>query len=317
MLIDCHQHVFWAGHDDRWLVAEMDRLGIDVAWLLTWYLPVNEDDPPYHRCSNPTHFRADGTHASMPLADLLGACRRYPHRFVPGYCPCPTEGSAADLFEAAYHIHGVRVCGEYSYRTLLDDPRCLELFRKAGELYCPVLIHMEGSYLMGPQGKMLYRPRWYGGTVANLERAMQACPQTIFIGHAPGFWREISGDADDDPQVYPTGPVTPRGRLLRLMREYPNLYADLSAGSGLGALKRDRSLAREFLIEFADRAMFGRDAYGDDLYQFLEGLDLPAAVREKIMFRNALKLVPLPGVRGGNPVRRSHESTKPTMRSTP
>jgi len=62
-----------------------------------------------------------------------------------------------------------------------------------------------------------------------------AAPQTIFIGHAPGFWREISGDADSDPKAYPAGPVREGGRLYPLFESCANLYADLSAGSALGA----------------------------------------------------------------------------------
>ena len=46
-------------------------------------------------------------------------------------------------------------------------------------------------------------------------------------------------DADTAGGGYPRGPVTEGGRLYRLFDRYPNLFADLSAGSGLGALKRD------------------------------------------------------------------------------
>ena len=291
--IDSHQHVFWLNHDDAWLVDEMDVLGIDRAWLLTWYLPADEDDPAYHKAGNPVRLRPDGTHAAMPLSDVVATCRRFPDRFVPGYCPAPAQPSAPALFEAAYHMHGVRVCGEWSYRMLLDDPRALELFHKAGELRCPVVLHMDVPYLAGAEGRAQYQWRWYGGTVANLERALQACPETIFIGHSPGFWREISGDADTDPATYPTGPITPGGRLVPLFEQYPNLYADLAAGSGRGALQRDTIHARQFIVRFADRLLFGRDQYGDELDRFLLTLDLPDDVVAKLYSENALRLVPL------------------------
>jgi predicted TIM-barrel fold metal-dependent hydrolase len=128
------------------------------------------------------------------------------------------------------------------------------------------------------------------GTVANLARAMRACPDTIFLGHAPGFWREISGDAETETQMYPNGPVTEGGKLWQLFEEYPNLYGDLSAGSGLSALKRDPKHAKKFIAAFADRLLFARDYYGGDLYDFLETLALPTAVRDKIYSQNALKL---------------------------
>ena len=43
------------------------------------------------------------------------------------------------------------------------------------------------------------------------------------------------------------------------MDTYPNLYGDLSAGSGAGAIGRDEAFGREFLIRRADRVMFGTD----------------------------------------------------------
>lgn len=175
---------------------------------------------------------------------------------------------------------------------LLDDPRAIELFRKAGALKCPVVLHMDVPFLTDEDGHQRYQARWYGGDVHNLERTLQACPETVFIAHAPGFWRAISGDADSDPQVYPTGSITPGGELLRLFEAYPNLYADLSANSGLSAMQRDRPYARQFIIRYADRLLFGRDRYGDDLDRFLQTLDLPEQVQENIYFKNALRLVP-------------------------
>jgi predicted TIM-barrel fold metal-dependent hydrolase len=151
-------------------------------------------------------------------------------------------------------------------------------------------LHLDVPYLM-QEGKRTYQPLWYGGTVENLERALQACPDTIFIGHAPGFWREISGDAAADPSAYPRGPIAPGGKLFRLFDEYSNLYADLSAGSARYALQRDSQHAKQFLTRYADRLLFARDYYGGDLHEFLQTLELDTAVAEKIYLRNAQKLL--------------------------
>lgn len=293
MIIDAHQHVFWHGRDDAGLVADMDEQGIDVAWLLAWEVPPEEDDKTYHPVLNPAHFRADGTHKGVPLADVLLARDRYPDRFVPGYCPNPRLPTAPQVFEAAYRIQGVRVCGECKFRMLYDDPQCLQLFRKVGELKCPVVVHLDIPYRFDGKGGQSYDPLWFGGTVQNLERALQACPQTNFLGHAPGFWREISGDADTDSAQYPSSPVTPGGRLYDLLDRYPNLYLDLSAGSGLGALKRDPEHTKRFLTRYSDRALFARDYYGHDLNDFLQSLKLPADVTARIYHENAERLVPL------------------------
>jgi len=290
MIIDTHQHVFWYGKDDKGLIADMDEQGIDLCWLLTWDIPPSED-VGWH-VFNSVHVRPDGTHPGLPLCDVITAKQHYPDRFIIGYCPNPIIKGAAERFEKAYHMHGIRVCGEWKLRMLVDDPRSIELFRKAGELKCPVVIHLDVPYLFDVEkGEMVYQPNWYGGTIDNLERAMQLCPKTIFLGHAAGFWREISGDADKDPCFTPTGPVVDGGRLARLLEDYSNLYGDLSAGSALNALLRDSKYAKKFLCKFADRLCFARDYFGSELHTFLQSLDLPEDVQKKIYSGNAQRLM--------------------------
>jgi len=291
-IIDTHQHVFWHGKDDSGLIADMDENGVTLAWLLTWEIPAWEDRPSVHGVLNPEHIRPDGTHAGIPLSDLIRARDRHPSRFVLGYCPHPLIGDPVVLLEAAHKIHGVRVCGEWKFQIPLDDPRCIRLFRKAGELCMPVVLHLDVPFLADMEGGMSYQPLWYGGTLENLERALIACPGTVFIGHAPGFWREISGDAAMDPAIYPSGPICKGGRLEAMLKKYPNLMADLSAGSGLGALQRDSVFARELLEAHSDRFLFGRDTYGNQLLEFLNQLDLSPAVAEKIFHKNAQLLLP-------------------------
>ena len=193
--IDTHQHVFWHGRDDKGLVADMDQAGIEYAWLLTWEIHPTEDAVGYHGVLNPRHMRSDGTHAGIPFEDLVLAKEHYPDRFVIGFCPHPLIGDASGRLKSAANIFGVKVCGEWKFRIPFDDPRCICLFRTAGELGMPVVLHLDVPFLPDEKGELNYVPSWYGGTVDNLERALTACPDTIFIGHAPGFWREISADS--------------------------------------------------------------------------------------------------------------------------
>jgi len=285
MIIDSHQHVFWHGKDDRGLVDDMDAHGIQQAWLLTWEIPVQDFQPKYSGLLNPVHTRPDGTHPGITLSDLLIARDRFPERFILGYCPDPTKPNAPALLEAAVKIHGIKVCGEWKFRLPIDDPRSIELFRKAGKLGLPVVLHLDVPWLNGE-----YQPEWYGGTVDNLERALLACPETKFIGHAPGFWREIA-PATDECDLYPTGKILTDGRLHQMFARHPNLYADLSAQSGLSALKRDPEHAREFVLRFAERLLFGRDYYGGELAAFLDTLALPDFVKNQIYGRNAQSLL--------------------------
>jgi len=288
VIIDAHNHIYYHGLNAEGVLDEMDRFGFDVLWLLTWYLPPGEHVPNSHGVFNPVNARPDGTHGGTTLSELSQAREKYPDRFVAGYCPCPSEGHAAELFEAAYHSHNVRVCGEWSYRMLLNDPRAILLFRKAGELGAPVVLHIDTPFLNG-----VYQEVWYGGEIGAFEQALQACPETIFVGHAPGFWRHVSGDEATDPEMYPPGPIAPGGRLFDMFANFPNLWADLSAGSGLNALKRMDDGGLGFIVEYQDRLLFGRDAPGNDLHEHLVTLNLPEDVAKKIYCENALRLVPL------------------------
>jgi len=57
-------------------------------------------------------------------------------------------------------------------------------------------------------------------------------------------------------------------------------------------LKRDPEFAKEFLIEFQDRILYGRDYFDNVHQEFLNTLGLPDAVLHKIYCGNAVKLVP-------------------------
>ena len=79
------------------------------------------------------------------------------------------------------------------------------------------------------------------------------------------------------------------------MEKYPNLFGDLSAGSGAGSITRDLPFGREFLIRRAERLMFGTDflSPGQEVPQLalFRQLDLPAAVQAKIFRDNARRIL--------------------------
>lgn len=284
MLIDAHNHANWHGHTADQLVANMDEHGIDVAWLLTWEIPPGE-----YGAAEGAAF--DPRHTCIPLADVVAACERHPGRFVPGYAPDPRDPRSQARLRQAVQMHGVRVYGELKLRMCLDNPDAVDMFHLCGELGLPVTFHIDLPHYPGETNRT--RHLWYCHGIEALERVLDAVPETTFIGHAPGFWRHISGDADQRPETYPGGPVTPGGILPPLFREHENLHADLSAGSALGAVSRDPAFGREFLVEFQDRLLFGRDYFDSRLMDFLKGLKLPRRVFRKITSGNALKLVPL------------------------
>jgi predicted TIM-barrel fold metal-dependent hydrolase len=297
-IVDAHQHVFWHGRDDTALVADMDDHGIEYAWLLTWEIATSEHPEAFAEVLNPIRTRSDGTLRGIPLEDLLIAKNKHPDRFVLGFCPHPLMGNAPARLKAAAAMFGVKICGEWKFRMLLDDPRNIILFRTAGELGLPVVLHLDVPFLAGEDGRQKYCQDWYGGTVETLERVVTACPDTIFVGHAPGFWREICGNADLSGELYPSGPLQEPGRIHRLLEKHANLYADLSAASALRALTRDPEHAARFVTHFSHKVLFARDYYGDELHRFLSSLELSEDVRQAVYFRNAEKLVSGPMILG-------------------
>lgn len=162
--------------------------------------------------------------------------------------------------------------------------RMKALYEVCEDLRLPILFHMDGQRGTDVPG------------LPGLESVLKSFRTVPFIGHGPGFWASISGDATArDLAGYPRGPVKPGGALDRLFDRYPNLWGDLSAGSGAGALSRDREFGRRFLSRRADRLLFGTDYLrpGQAVPQFelLASFDLPLDARVKIERGNAMQLL--------------------------
>ncbi|WP_135553496.1 amidohydrolase family protein [Paenibacillus cymbidii] len=286
MIIDAHNHPDWYGHHAAKFLANMDELGIDRTWLLSWEAPADEYDPAYIKV-----LPDPAGEGPISFARCAAYVERYPDRFVLGYAPDPRRPDAIDRLRMAIDLYGVRIYGELKLRMMYDNPDALRMFRFCGEAGLPVVVHIDYEFATG---RAYPRPNWwYGGGIEAFERAVQACPETIFLGHAPGFWAHISADDQFDKTPYPTGPVVPGGRIERMLRQYPNLYCDISAGSGVNALSRDADYTRSFLIEFQDRVLYGRDYFDNRHQECLESLGLPEEALAKIYSGNALKLVPL------------------------
>lgn len=288
MIIDAHNHADWHGHDINKFIANMDRYNIDKTWLLTWECPEDEYDPSYNHAVN---IDSGIIRGPISFYRCLSYVERAPDRFILGYAPDPRRPEAIDLLEAGIEIYGVKVCGEIKLRMMYDNPDAIRMYKFCGEKKIPVTFHIDYEF---DNGKKYPRPNyWYGGGIEAFERAVKACPGTNFLGHAPGFWSHISGDDQYDKKSYPTGKVMPGGKLIEMMRNYPNLYCDWSAGSGRNALQRDPEFAKEFIDEFQDRILYARDYFDNAHQEFLNSLNLPKDILDKLYFKNAIKLVPL------------------------
>jgi predicted TIM-barrel fold metal-dependent hydrolase len=287
-IIDAHNHPDCHGHDLDKFLANMERYGIDQTWLLNWECQENEYDFHYKNVlAGPVLGSPAGP---VPFSRCISYKERAPEKFVLGYCPDPRLPDACARLKAAHDIYGAKVCGELKCRMMYDNPDALRLFRLAGELGMPVTFHLQYDRQRTCDDP---RQEWWGGTIDTIERVLRACPDTLFLGHAPGFWIHISNDALWRDHTYPPEnvKVVSGGRVPELLRKYPNLYGDLSAGSGCQALKRDPEFAKGFLTEFQDRVLYARDFFDHQHQEVINSLDLATGVLEKIYHANAEKLI--------------------------
>ncbi len=287
MIIDAHNHADWHKHNFEKFIANMDKYNIDKTWILTWLSPVDEYGPHNNAVCNPEHDKEGGP---IPFARCLSYVERCPERFILGYAPDPRLPDAIDKLNTAIDLYGVKVYGELKLRMMYDNFDAIRMFRFCGEKGLPVTVHLDYEF---DHGVTYPRPNyWYGGGIEAFERAVAQCPETNFLGHAPGFWAHISkGYTPEKDGPYPTGKVTPGGKVEEMLEKYPNLYCDMSAGSGCNAFSRDPEFAKKFLITWQDRILYARD-YFDNIHQeFLNSLDLPKEVLDKIYYKNALKLI--------------------------
>lgn len=286
MIIDAHNHAGWYYMTADKMVANMDAYGIDQCWLLSCEIPEHEYGNAEHRVCE--LFGAD--RRNMPFEHCVAYAEKYPDRFILGYAPDPRMPYALDHLKYAVKAYGVRVCGEIKYRMMADNCDAVQMYRYCGEAGLPVVVHIQSDIPLS--GKGYSRPSyWYGGDIHALERALQLCPETNFLGHAQSFWSELSGDGKGKNDYYPTGSVVPGGEVIRLLETYPNLYCDISAGSGRGALSRDPAFAVQFLTTYQDRILYARDMMDNGHQELLNSLGLSREVLDKIYYKNAQKLI--------------------------
>lgn len=222
---------------------------------------------------------------------VLAETQPYRDRLIPFCCLDPRtsySGGAKGLVAMLkrWVDLGARGFGEHKAGVRFDDPRNMALYAACGELHLPLLFHIDEQRNMDSPG------------LPGLEKALKENSATTFIGHGPGWWASISGNLkQSDLASYPKGPVAPGGAIDTLMEKYPNLYGDLSAGSGAGAILRDLKFGREFLLRRADRLMFGTDflAPAQEVPQLalFRELDLPADVQAKVFRDNARRVLSL------------------------
>ena len=87
----------------------------------------------------------------------------------------------------------------------------------------------------------------------------------------------------------------------RYLSDYPNMYGDLSAGSGLNALQRDDDHAQGFLLRHRKKLMYGSDCddhvgagekcSGSQCLSTVRGLVADPEVLKDILSDNAKRVI--------------------------
>jgi predicted TIM-barrel fold metal-dependent hydrolase len=266
-IIDIHQHTVYGKRDGEQLVLHQRAMGVKKTVLL----PVG---------TRPGLAPgAGGNQSAMDLA------RKYSAEYVFFANAVPDSPYARNEIEKFLKAGALGI-GEQKYGFECDSEPMQKIYAIAQEYQMPVLLHFQhGAFNTGIE-------RFY--------KMVEKFPRAKFIGHAQTWWGNIDRK-HDQAVMYPKGPVAPGGITDRLLSDYPNVYADTSAGSGLNALLRDEDHARAFLERHQDKLMFGSDCSdsagsgsrcsGSQCIAALKRLAPSAEVAQKIFRRNSARIL--------------------------
>lgn len=249
--LDIHAHVLLEKEYPCWI--DDKSMGLTCKELRTMYNAIGVEKGVALPIVSPEHMT---NHFSIRAARI--AVERYPETIGWWFCNIDprwlSNSPEADLSIPLeyYKSLGAKGLGEFTANLPVDDPLMQNVFYHAEKCNLPVLFHIgnQGNDYGIVDGLGLYK----------IEATLKKFPNLKLIGHSQKWWAEISSDCNEKNRIgYPKGPVIPGGRVLELMRSYPNMYADLSAGSGGNAIMRDPEFGYRFLEEFQDKLFFGVD----------------------------------------------------------
>ena len=325
-VIDAHNHLF-KETDPREMIEVMDEVGVRIFVNVTGNTSFTFIESGY------TYFpRELGVFIDRYMAP-------YPDRFrcftMSDFAGCQdgmlmTDDRFAE--RAAKHLEedirlgasGLKVTKELGmrfrdYRGSLipvDDSRLAPLWEKAGELKVPVLIHTsDPAAFFLPTDRynehyltLVKAPDWsaYGAQYSK-EELLEQREQLVSRHHRTTFiCPHVANYAED------------LGSVAAFLDRNPNVYVDISAR--IDELGRQPYSARDFLIRYQDRVLFGTDmpvrarvyrsyfrflqtrdeyfdypdyvgVYGNSRWG-IYGLDLPDEVLRKIYLLNASRIIP-------------------------
>jgi predicted TIM-barrel fold metal-dependent hydrolase len=266
-IIDIHQHTNYLGRNDDDLIEHQRALGAARTILLP--------------AGSKFGLAADagGNESCWKIANQL------PGSFSVFANELPGIPETAPVLEK-YLKAGAKGIGEQKFAVEVDSTPMQAIYEIAQQYRVPVLLHFQHeTYNMGFE-------RFY--------KILEKYPKVNFIGHAQTWWANIDRDADQKV-MYPKTKVNPGGITDRLLTAYPNMFGDMSAGSGVNALLRDEDHARSFLDRHQNKLLFGSDCncraagtvkcIGTNQISAIKRLAPNQDIVRKILYKNAATLL--------------------------
>lgn len=277
-VIDIHQHTNYSGRSDEQLIAHQRTMGVSKTVLLPAGSPVERPSTHLGK-SNGLAAQCGGNQSCLEIA------RQLPKEFLFGANEVADLPTAREEIEKYLKLGGV-IIAEQKFAVDCDSEPIEKLARLAQDYGVPILMHFQHAT--------------YNLAIERFHKILKKFPKVNFIGHAQTWWGNIDASLDQTV-LYPKTKVTPGGITDRLLSDYPNMYGDLSAGSGLNSMSRDEDHARGFLDRHQNQLVFGSDCNdavggGDKCL----GAQILAAIRRlapnpkairKILFENAARLL--------------------------
>jgi predicted TIM-barrel fold metal-dependent hydrolase len=277
-IIDIHQHTNYSGRTDEQLIEHQKVMGVSRTVLLPAGTPVER--PSTHQGkSNGLAAQCGGNQSTQDLA------RRQPKEYLFGANEVPDLPTARQEIEKYLKL-GAVIIGEQKFSLDCDSEHIQLVAALAQDYGVPVLMHFQhATYNMG---------------IERFHKILAKYPKVNFIGHAQTWWGNIDRELDQTV-LYPKTKVTPGGITDRLLSDYPNMFGDMSAGSGLNSMLRDEDQARGFLDRHQNKLLFGSDCndsigsgpkcQGAEILGAIRRLAPNAKVIQKILYENAARLL--------------------------
>lgn len=303
--IDVHNHQFRMPEMDlKSLITEMDKLNMKVMVNLS------------------------GQSGDRIVSSVKNIKTNFPGRFLvfanvdfrkvgePGWAEAAARQLEEDVKNGASGLKIYKSLGTsndiHGKRVPVDDPRLDPVWKKAGELKIPVLIHTaDPKSFWDPKDST--NERW-------LELATH--PRRQHINDEPAPWQQL---IDEQHRMFRKHPNTifinahfgwyanNLAKLSQLLDEMPNMYIEF--GAIIAELGRQPRAAKAFFEKFQDRILFGKDSWVPEEYstyfRVLEtedeyfpyhkkyhafwamyGMGLPDNILKKIYYKNALRIIP-------------------------